>query len=56
MTSDANLDVDKAITECCKIGLVSKFTFELMTTKVSHHLNPCFWPVVAKSSCGICII
>ena len=33
-------------------GLVSKFTFEVMTTKLSQQMNPRVWQAVAES-CGI---
>ena len=46
------LTAHKVITKSCKIGLASKFTFEVITTKLSNQMNPCFWQVIAKS-CGI---
>ena len=37
-------------TKTCKIGLASKFPFELITTKLFHKMNPSFYQVVAKIS------
>ena len=37
------------------MGLALKFTFEVITTKLFHQMNPHFWQVVAKS-CGIKIV
>ena len=36
------LTVHKAVTKSCKISLASKFSFEVITTKLSYQMNPCF--------------
>ena len=40
------------ITRSCKIGLATYFTFEGVTTKLSHQINPPFWLGIAKC-CGM---
>ena len=39
----------------CKIGLALKFTFKVITAKLSPQMNQFLWQVIDKS-CGICII